>query len=230
MAFRLYHNPSGTVRKLDQVTGVTLVKLERGRVRVATDAPSGAYGMERMSMQAHYELTFELVYSLGSNDLKDFHCRLQEWIEHADRGAPVGIARDAGKAGLWPLTESDGTTPTVWTDGDTAFYLGADALGWESSPALAAGDLAMLESEPPEGTLWPFRVGGWLATTPITVSPATAAHSAPGGLAWCRHQDVYPYLYRAEADLSVPSLVLDHTGNETFHFRAKFVQFLPEVT
>lgn len=230
MAFRLYHKPGSTVLKLDQITGVTLERLDVSRPRRAFSAPFGVRGFQRLSYGASYEVSVEITYALASNDLKDFHNRLQEWLDHADRGMAVGIARSSTYAGLWPLRDSGSTTFDTVDEGDTTLYAGTEATGYETSPVLAAGDLAVVESEPTESAVWPFRVSSWTAGTPKTVVAATAARVEMLNNGWLRHADFWPYLYRADEDLDVPAFALDYVTADAIRFKARFVQRLPVVS
>lgn len=231
MACRLYMNPSGTVYKLDQPTGCTLSALDVARDRLAVEAPGNTSGScDRLSYGARFEITIEFTYTLGSSDLKDWHNRLQEWLEVADRGLPVAIARSSAYAGLWPLRDSGDTEFALVVEGDNTLYAGSDDLGYETSPALAAGDLAIVEGEPAASQVWPFRVSSWTAGTPKTVVAATAARASLGTYAWLRHQDFWPYLYRHPEDLGVQAFALDAPTADLIRFRARFLQRLPEVS
>lgn len=232
MSFRLYFRPwngGGTTYKLDAPAGVVLRVLDPDERRRDVELLMAGEGQVVSSWAVQSSLELVISWSRDrSTDVRDWHHRLAQVLEFLDQGGSIGIARNAAKAGLFPLTNEAGDALRGGvSDGVSTIWLGNDFLSWETSPTLSANDDVVVETEAPEGSRWLARVTSSTAGPPLTLESATECMGDLNNEAWCRHRDFWPYLTRA--DPGVPALIQEDQG-ELFTLTLRMLHILPTVS
>jgi len=233
MTARLYIQPpdGSPMRKLDIPSKVTLTVLDPDERERDTFTTRTLDGSHTSSWGGRSSLDLIMVWDLIETDatLRDWHMRIASVMDWIDRGMSFGIARDADKAGLWPLVDTAGTgLRGGQSDGATTTKIGADYLGWETSPALAEDDLVSIESDAPESQRHCTALDAVGAGPPVALTYANAVWGDILNESWVRHRDFYPYLARRDEDRGVPALIQEDRGVR-FTLTLRCVQNLPAV-
>ncbi len=231
-----WRNQSAIKYKLDLPTGAAIALAMPGRETTTTRGRSYS-SLTTMRHDAWTTLELEIgpldwrnPTNLSHRDCFGQLLALTDWL---NAGWPCHVSLNTTKSGLWPSRDSGGTTFETPPEGAGNVYLGTEKLSIETSPApaLAAGDLVIVESERPRADVWASRVASVSGTSPVAVSLTKVNQFTLNGRCWIRHVDFYPYMYRQEADLNTdPFRWADGASGRVAFWSVRLDMMLPEVS
>ena len=210
---------AGSLERIEWPSGIGQAELEVVHLRSRQEArsPAGAPGFVQYG--AFLQLSLRIA-GLTRGSHEDFLNRLEAADSQLSMGATAHFCRDRSKAGVWPVTDAAGTAWDVPSQGDTTVYYDnpSELLGIDTTPAVAAADDIIVETEVPECHRSQHRLTA-RTTSSLTLAYGVLFKSAASKsiFYW---EGMYPALRLADANVNQPRL--RRTGAMQYEWNAVF--------